>query len=219
MDRIIRPGWLTTLLDCFPNSHRSAIYSSDCRYEALPHAQLRDFLAAFALPSSAAGNRLGPNDRVIIALPGGPSTALAVLSVMCYHTAIPISPSSSPSQLQQIVHSTRAKAILTTLEVGEQLQLQDLCAQISVEVIYLRDRSSGPSGLFDLALAGDTGVISQGHVYRTSKLQAMDDECLLLCSVEPSGATKVVAYSVKLLLISTCALIKSWGLEDTDTSS
>lgn len=219
LERVINPGCITTLLDCLPESTRPALYSSNSKYEPLTHVKLRESVANFALPSTALDKRLGPNDRVLVILPAGPVAALAIISVMCYHTAVPLSSSCTYSQLRETVQRSGAKVILTTSDAEERLHLQDMRSELGLEVVYLQIHPCGLAGLFDLTLMHDDDITKQARVFRTSKLQPIADQSLLLHSVLSDGTLRTVLYSARDLIISACAVVKSWDLKDSDTCS
>lgn len=64
--------WIDSLLACLPSTTRSSILSTTPSRPPLTHAQLRDVVANFRLPSSSPNTRLGPNDRIAVVLPTGP---------------------------------------------------------------------------------------------------------------------------------------------------
>lgn len=218
-ERVINSGWITTLLDCFPQTARPALHSPVGTHEPLTHVQLRECLANFALPFATLEKRLGPNDRVLILLPDGPLAALAVLSVMCYHTAVPVPLSCTQPQLWDTVERLSVKAILTTAEAEGRLQLRGIQEKFGLEIVFLQSRQSGAAGLFDLTLMQDHGMSNPRRTYRSSKLQSLADQSLLLHSAGTHGTVQMVPYSTRTLIISACAVIKTWDLRETDTNS
>ena len=74
---------LNSLLACLPFTAQPAIVSTSLSRPPLTHAQLRDAVANFRLPSSSPNTRLGRNDRVAVVLPTGPE----VCQCMCRSSA------------------------------------------------------------------------------------------------------------------------------------
>ena len=87
---IAQRPWIDSLLACLPSTPRPAILSASPSPSRPPltHAQLRDTIANFSLPSSSSYTRLGPNDRIAVVLPTGPEVCyepwLVCLSMLTY---------------------------------------------------------------------------------------------------------------------------------------
>ena len=65
-----------SLLACLPSTAQPAILSTSLSRPPLTHAQLRQAVANFRLPSSSSNVRLGRNDRVAVLLPTGPEVGM-----------------------------------------------------------------------------------------------------------------------------------------------
>ncbi|KAJ7700217.1 hypothetical protein B0H14DRAFT_3651598, partial [Mycena olivaceomarginata] len=115
---------ITTLLDCLPSTLSPALYSPDLSRRPLLHDTLRYFVQHFVLPHSASHDPLGPNDRVMIVLPTGPENALALLSLASYHTCAPVNASCTAAELLDDARRLNAKAIVTTRDAEERLELR-----------------------------------------------------------------------------------------------
>ncbi|KAI9070019.1 hypothetical protein FKP32DRAFT_1599542, partial [Trametes sanguinea] len=109
-------GRVSTLLDCLASTDAPALYSPDMTRPPLTHAMLHDFVKNFALPTSGLHQRLGPDDRVMIVLPTGAENALAIMSIASYHTG----------ELAEDAHRLKAKAVVTTRDAVDRLELRKL---------------------------------------------------------------------------------------------
>lgn len=76
---IARRPRIDSLLACLPSTTQPAILSTGLSRPPLTHAQLRNAVATFRLPTSSPNLRLGPNDRVAVVLPTGPEVRLQPL--------------------------------------------------------------------------------------------------------------------------------------------
>ena len=140
-------GRITTFLDCMPNTTMPALYSPDTTREPLRHYMVYDFISKFALPTYSAGRRLGPNDRVMVALPTTPENGLALLALACYHTTAPVNATCTASELFEDAERLGAKAVFSTEDAEERLELRNLQEKLGCEIIYMKPRTSGPAGL------------------------------------------------------------------------
>ncbi|KAH9913311.1 acetyl-CoA synthetase-like protein [Epithele typhae] len=113
----------------------------------------------FALPTSGLHERLGPNDRVMVVLPTSPENAVALLAVSTYHTCAPVNAGCTAGELAEDATRLGAKAILTTRDVCERLELKRLREALRCEVVFLRARTDGPAGLFDAEPLADAGGV------------------------------------------------------------
>lgn len=215
-ERIIASGCITTLLDCFPQTNQPALLPHNPGRRSLSHLELRDFISKFALPSRNAKKILGPNDIVMVVLPAGPESAVAVLALMCYHSAVLIPFTSTSSDLRHYVQHLGAKAIITVPGEETRLQTQELSSDLDLDVIYLLPQVDGTVGIFDTVLTSRTESLAQKCTMQTSKLQSLQDRSLMLLSSRTDGSTGTVCYSAESLIVSTCTVIKAWNLREAD---
>lgn len=216
---------LLTFLDCFPNTHTPALLSPDSNRPPLHHDALRSFVAQFALPlplpsSSSSANRrpFGLNDRIMVALPTTPESALALLALSCYHTVCPVNTTCTASELADDARRLGVRAVLSTRDAVERLDLRGLQRKLGCEVIFLCARERGPVGLFDLYSMDAIGTDSTVDL-NPSEPCGLDDQTLVLQTSGTSGKKKVVPYPLRNLIVGTCAVIKSWGLREDDVNS
>ncbi|KAJ7493280.1 acetyl-CoA synthetase-like protein [Mycena galericulata] len=206
---------ITTLFDCLPSTSSPALYSPDPSRQPLLHDTVRSFVQHFALPHSPTRSPLGPNDRVMVVLPTGPENALALLALASYHTCAPVNASCTAAELLDDARRLHAKAIITTRDAEERLELRSLSDALGCDVVYVEPRTSGPCGLFDMDTLGDAPMVVP---FRPSKLHGLADQSLILHTSGTSGKKKVVPYSLLSLIVGTCAVVESWDLQDSDVN-
>ena len=204
---------IRTLVDCLCSSSDPAIYSPDTTRAPLLHSDIHAFVSNFVLPHSTHRAPLGPNDRVMVVLPAGPENALALLALGSYHSCAPVNASCTASELQEDALRLKAKAIVTTGEIERRLNLQALQEELDCEIIHIIPRSSGPAGLFDLAIPDENAVVIPSQ---PTKPHGLDDTSLILHTSGTSGKKKVVRYSLRTLLVGTWCVVQSWGLKAND---
>ena len=110
----------------------------------------------------------------------------------------------------------RIKALVTTADAEQRLELHHLRQKLGCEIIYLKPKQNGPAGLFELSLINqsDWEVAPRSDV--SPKLHGLDDYSLILHTSGTSGKRKVVPYTLRSLIVGTLAVIKSWGLRADD---
>jgi len=214
-------GKANTLLDCLCSTSEPAVHSPDQSRPFLRHCDIYKFVSKFALPYAASRGPLGPNDRVMVVLPTGPENALALLALASYHTCAPVNASCTAAELMADAERLRAKAIVTTRESEERLELLRLRDELDCEIIFVEPRSSGPAGLFNMSLlnTSDENFSDIGNPQQPSKLHGLHDQSLVLHTSGTSGKKKVVPYTLRSLIVGTCAVALSWNLKTSDVNS
>ncbi|CAK5273778.1 unnamed protein product, partial [Mycena citricolor] len=206
---------LRTLVDCLPCTSAPALFSPDLSRQALTHDAVRSFVQHFALPHSLTRQGLGANDRVMVALPTGPENALALLALASYHTCAPVNASCTANELLDDAKRLRARAVVTTRDAEDRLELRELAEVLGCDVVFIEPRTSGPCGLFDMHLMGDGPMQVP---FQPSKLHGLDDQSLILHTSGTSGKKKVVPYSLLSLIVGTSAVVESWDLQESDVN-
>ncbi|TBU29893.1 acetyl-CoA synthetase-like protein [Dichomitus squalens] len=248
---------ITTLLDCLASTEAPVLWSTDSTRLPLSHAALRRFVCGFALPTSGFHGLLGPNDRVMVVLPTSPENAVALLAVSAYHTCAPVNSSCTAAEIAEDAARLRVKAVFTTTEATDRLELRKLREELKCEVIFMHAREDGPAGLFDMTIMKDgddlddldvrqrrgsvvsqrrASVVSQRRASVVSHKRAsvdvhqkrlsvykprpngLSDFSLILHTSGTSGKKKVVPYTLRSLIVGTCAVIRSWNLRDDDVN-
>ncbi|KAF7317849.1 Peroxisomal-coenzyme A synthetase [Mycena kentingensis (nom. inval.)] len=204
------PDRVASLLDCLPSTSAPALFSPDLSRQPLAHDALRSFVQHFALPV-----QLGPNDRVVVALPTGPENALALLAISAYHTCAPVNATCTSAELLDDARRLRARVIVTTRDAEARLELPRISHELQCSVVLVDARPSGPCGLFDMTLMG---MANQPLAPSPSKLHGLADQSLILHTSGTSGKKKVVPYSLLSLVVGTCAIIESWDLREPDVN-
>ncbi|KAI0334381.1 acetyl-CoA synthetase-like protein [Cubamyces sp. BRFM 1775] len=216
-------GRVSTLLDCLCTSDTPALWSVSAKRPPVTHDALHRFISKFVLPTSGLQDRLGPNDRVMVVLPTSPENAVALLAVSSYHTCAPVNSGCTAGELRDDARRLRAKAILTTTDAVDRLELTSLREELRCEVIFLHSHSEGPTGLFDMSVMED-GVdednwsVVQKSNRQPSRPHGLYDQSLVLHTSGTSGKKKVVPYTLRSLIVGTCAVMRSWDLRPDDVN-
>ncbi|CEH15707.1 acetyl-synthetase-like protein [Ceraceosorus bombacis] len=202
-------GRVRTLIDALPSTSGPALLSPDLNRPPITHAEAKHFIQRFSMPFTR--KQLGPNDRVMMALPTGPENALALMSVAAYHTCAPVNASCTAGELRDDAVRLRAKAVVTTRDAAERLEVQALYEEEGMEIIFVEGRGSGPCGLFDMACLGQEAAASRGG-RSPSMPHGLEHQSLVLHTSGTSGKKKVVPYSLRHLIVGTCCVVSSWDL-------
>ncbi|KAJ7870970.1 acetyl-CoA synthetase-like protein [Mycena olivaceomarginata] len=195
---------VATLLDCLASTSAPAIHSPDPSRGALLHSEIKAFRAP-----------LGPNDRIMVALPTGPENALALLALASYHTCAPVNVSCTAAELLDDACRLNAKAIVTTRDAEARLELRALRDALACEVVFVEPRTSGTCGIFDMVVLGAEQMQVQGS---PSTPHGLKDQSLILHTSGTSGKKKVVPYILLSLIVGTCAVVESWDLRPSDVN-
>lgn len=189
-------GRVSSLLDCLPTSDAPALWSVSATRPPLTHASLHRFVSKFALPTSGLQERLGPNDRVMVVLPTSPENAVALLAVSAYHTCAPVNSGCTAGELSEDARRLRAKAVLTTTDAVDRLELRKLREELRCEIIFIHARADSPTGVFDMSLMDETvdddnWSVVQKTTQPPSQLHGLYDQSLVLHTSGTSGKKKV----------------------------
>lgn len=113
----------------------------------------------------------------------------------------------------------RIKAIVTSADAEQRLELDHLRQKLGCEIIYLTPKQRGPAGLFELSLINQADADAAPRLDGPSELHGLNDYSLILHTSGTSGTKKVVPYTLRSLIVGTLAVIKSWGLRTNDVNS
>ncbi|KAI0693792.1 acetyl-CoA synthetase-like protein [Cytidiella melzeri] len=214
-------GQVKTFFDCFASTTKPALYSPNTMRTPLTHKQIREFVSTFVFPASTSRKRLGPNDRIMVVLPTTPENALALLALASYHTTAPVNATCTAAELFEDAERLGAKAVISTSENVDRLELRNMQEKLGCEIVLLEARSTGPTGLFDMSLLDFPDDITLGDVSddpQPSQLHGLEDQSLVLHTSGTSGKKKVVPYTLRSLIVGTCAVISSWDLKEEDVN-
>lgn len=185
-------GRVSTLVDCLCSTRAPALYSPDSSRPALTHEALRAFITTFRLPASSPARRLGSNHRVMLALPTSCENAVAILALATYHTVCPVNASCTAAELREDIERLGARAVVTTRDAAERLELQSL----ECDVVFIEPRVDGLAGLFGMALMEDAEYInitlSADNADVPLRPHGLYDQSLVLKTSGTSGKSKVV---------------------------
>ena len=141
--------------------------------------------------------------------------ALAILAISAYHTCAPMNASCTAQELLEDGARLRIKAIVTSADAEQRLELHHARQKLGCEIIYLTPKQHGPAGLFELSLINQATPC----LAVPSRLHGLNDYSLILHTSGTSGKKKVVPYTLRNLIVGTLAVIKSWGLRSNDVNS
>jgi len=221
-EHITDNGRVKTLIDCLSSTPTPAIWSPDLNRQPLTHSTAKQFIQSFSLPTSGKqGKPLGPNDRIMMALPTGPENALALMAVASYHTCAPVNASCTAGELKDDAVRLRAKAVVTTKDAIDRLELQQLHDEEGMEIIFIENKGQGIAGLFDMSYltSGGNVVSAAGQRGRPSQPHGLEHQSLVLHTSGTSGKKKVVPYSLRHLIVGTCCVVQSWDLRPQSVNS
>ncbi|OBZ79799.1 hypothetical protein A0H81_01490 [Grifola frondosa] len=222
-ERVTDAGRVATLVDCLCATDHPALWSSDIACPPLHHGDLHHFVSEFVIPTSGLQEQLGPNDRIMVVLPTSPENAVALMAIASYHACAPMNSSCTAAELSEDARRLKAKAIVTTRDAVKRLELKTLRSELRCEIVFVHHRQSGPVGLFDMSVMDESDEdanwdVVQNRRRNPSRLHGLDDQSLILHTSGTSGKKKVVPYTLRSLIIGTCAVIKSWNLRPEDVN-
>ncbi|KAI0800717.1 acetyl-CoA synthetase-like protein [Fomes fomentarius] len=159
----------------------------------------------------------------MVVLPTSPENAVALLAVSTYHTCAPVNSGCTAGELAEDAARLRAKAILTTPDAIDRLDLNRLRDELRCELILVRPRSDGPAGLFDMSVKDesdddDSWVVAPSSTRPQTRPHGLGDQSLVLHTSGTSGRKKVVPYTLRSLIVGTCAVMRSWDLRPEDVN-
>ena len=207
------------LLECLCSTDAPAIFSPDPSLPPLRHIDIHSFVASFAMPVSSSKAALGPNDRVMVALPTGPENALALIAVATYHTCAPVNASCTGAELREDAIRLNTKTVVTTLDSVDRLELRRLRDEVGCDIVILERRNQNCPGIFDLFILDEEDALVPRRFSTPSIPHTLDDQSLVLHTSGTSGKKKVVPYSLRSLIIGTWAVVLSWQLSPADVNS
>lgn len=140
------------------------------------------------------------------------------MSVAAYHTCAPVNASCTAGELRDDAVRLRAKAVVTTRDAAERLEVQALYEEEGMEIIFVEGRGSGPCGVFDMACLGQEAAASRGG-RSPSMPHGLEHQSLVLHTSGTSGKKKVVPYSLRHLIVGTCCVVSSWDLRPHSVNS
>lgn len=202
-------GSYTDLVTLLPTSSDAAIIDSSSRSN-LTHAGLAKFVRNFRLPIRQS---LQTKPIVALALPNGPLIGLAIIAIMSYCTAAPISVSSGAEQFRSDVLQSKATTLMATRADVIRLDLEgDWIKANSIEVILVEPNADMTFNMTPLAPGAPQNRRSAVAV----KPNGPNDIALLLFTSGTSGTKKSVPLTVHSMVCGIAFVIESWGLQVND---
>ncbi|KAJ3148312.1 hypothetical protein HDU86_007494 [Geranomyces michiganensis] len=211
----------TSLLDLFPTTTAPAI--RDSNGTLLDHQKLTKFLASFRIPgvsptSSTTKSSSSPSSSscqpiIAIALPNGPTLAVAVLAVATYATATPINASSGSEQFRVDVLQGGASVILVLAADVDRLDLRGTWVRDNkISIVLVEPRNDLT---FTMRPLSSDKEIAPPPTARWSP-NSPDAIAIILFTSGTSGKKKLVPLTVKSIVAGVAFVMESWGLTRTD---
>ena len=173
---------------------------------AMVYRELRLQADRTAAALRAAG--IGRRDRVAVALPDGPSAAVALLGVTCAAVAAPLDPSARAAEFDFALTDMDAKAVL--VEKGSGTMAAAVARAQGRRVIELAARAGGPAGAFDL-VTGDAEASPAAAIEPRA-----GDTALVLHTSGTTGRPKLVALTHDIVCTSARNISISLNLGERD---
>jgi amino acid adenylation domain-containing protein len=149
---------------------------------------------------NAAG--IGRNDRVVVALPGGPETAVAFLAVAAAASCVPLNPAYRAGELTSYMAHLGAKALIAPAENDS--HARTVARSLGIPVLELSTLPHAEAGLFNLTGAANARAMRGGFA-------APDDVALMLYTSGTTSNPKLVPLTHANLCASAeniCAALK-----------
>ncbi|KAJ3022245.1 hypothetical protein HKX48_006667 [Thoreauomyces humboldtii] len=199
----------SSLLDLIPTTTQPAI--REAQGTRLSHLKLSQFLAAFRIPGVPSPSTCSTRPIVGIALPNGPTLAVAVLAVASYTTATPINATSGADQFRADVVQGGAKAVMVLPGDVDRLGLRDAWVrEHGIRVVLVEPQ---PDLTFEMHLLDEPARPPSGEQWTPS---SPDDIAIILFTSGTSGTKKLVPLTVASIVAGVAFVIDSWGLGPTD---
>jgi long-subunit acyl-CoA synthetase (AMP-forming) len=183
--------------------------------KTLSHRIVSDFVHDFDLGLSPLATK---KQRVVVALPCGPTLALACLAVATYYTMAPMTPNCGAEQFRTDVKRVQATAIIVTAEDRERLQLRDSSwiVELGIKVYTIEYKDNGTFRFQLMGDGDDMQIDSQQRTTASPMPNQGDDIAIVLFTSGTSGTKKLVPIPTHTLISGVMFVIKSWNLGYTD---
>jgi acyl-CoA synthetase (AMP-forming)/AMP-acid ligase II/lysophospholipase L1-like esterase len=172
---------------------------------ALRYRELAEQIAQVGEALNGLG--LGRDDRIVVLVPQGPESALAILAVAAYATAMPLDPGVKPYELQRYLSRSGARALITAAHIPS--EAANIAAASGLDVIRLEPAPAAPAGIFHL---------SGGRKGRPQRRGpgAAQDVAILFTTSGTTGESKIVPQPHANLLTSADNFVRWYGLSRDD---
>jgi acyl-CoA synthetase (AMP-forming)/AMP-acid ligase II len=137
----------------------------------------------------------GHRSRVAIMLPNGPEMAVALLSVMCCTTCVPLDPDAGDDTLREVCKRTRAEAVVIADDASRRLYA--MARALGLATIVLSTSAAAPAGTFALTCLAARAATNL-------RFAESGDIAVVLNTSGTTGRAKLVPLSQKDLF--DCAL-------------
>jgi acyl-CoA synthetase (AMP-forming)/AMP-acid ligase II len=150
---------------------------------------------------------VGHGDLVATALPNGADTAMCLVALQCFATAVPLNPAYSEHEFSRYLQRIRPKAII--LPKGDGATARRIAASLEIAVLDLNAHSDRPCGVFSLLsdLNGTPARIGWNGA---------DDVALVLLTSGSTGLAKLVPVPARILINYASAMQGYYSMGPAD---
>ena len=210
-----------SIIDLLPGNDASVIVDpadKDAKKQLLTHQRLKKFVSE-EFDLSCFG--LNERDRVSILIPNGAVVAVAIVALLNRWCVAPINPASTYFEIRDELISTKSRCILVLKDdpVGKIAIKAAEELNIGAMVLIPDPNTSGLFRMESILKVNDHVGSKPPIVAKTVKdltSSKHPETVLLLHTSGTSGNKKLVPYSLGMIVIGVCCIIKSWNLSQTD---
>jgi acyl-CoA synthetase (AMP-forming)/AMP-acid ligase II len=160
-----------------------------------------------AVAEALVARGVGPHDRVAIALPNGPETAVAFLGVASSAACAPLNPAYRASEASTHLTQLRARALIVAS--NDEIAARSAAESLDIPVIALAPRTQSEAGVFELEGPHGGGPM-------TRSLPGHDDVALVLQTSGTTSQPKIVPLTQANLCVSARNIGAALGLIEHD---
>ena len=213
-----------TIIDFLPETETVAIIdpNAEASKQQLSCSHLKKFvLDEFDLSRFGLMRR----DRVSLLIPNGPIVAVTIIALLHQWCVAPINPASTFIEIRDELLSTKSRCIIILKDDPQGKTALKAAEEINIGVLVLTPDAS-TTGLFTIDMARDIKVnldanalMTHDSVKQSKKLPPVDPRSeivLLLHTSGTSGNKKLVPYTLDMIVVGVCCIIKSWNLSPSD---
>lgn len=156
------------------------------------------------------------SDRVAVALPNGPASAVAFLSITSGATYAPLNPNYRASEYAFYLNDLNAKALI--LQPGTAEAAREVALKLNIPVVELTPTEGGAAGLFTLSSPGTVHIETQLDTPTniTAEFAKEDDIALILHTSGTTSRPKMVPLTHANLCRSATNVKESLVLSERD---
>ena len=152
------------------------------------------------------------SDRVAVALPNGPTSAVAFLSITCGAIYAPLNPNYRASEYEFYLKDLNAKALI--LQPGTAEAAREVALKLKIPVVELTPAEGEAAGIFTLSTDNKTQLDTPINI--AAEFAKEDDIALILHTSGTTSRPKIVPLTHANLCRSATNVKESLALSDRD---